>query len=121
MKLHAHSFIFCVDKTECMTSESMHEPVTIRRSTITHYKHYLVKTFRIEAPEIPHHCCAFAVGVWISFLCMNKVAEFFRIFYKEDGRVVSHKIPVTFFGIKFYCKAAGISFCVGTSFFSSNS
>jgi hypothetical protein len=35
-----------------VTSESMHIAIAERRTAVGHQKHYLVKTFRIKAPEI---------------------------------------------------------------------
>ncbi len=76
-----------------------------------------VQAFGVEAPEIPHHRGAFAVGIRIAFLGMDKIRELLGVFDKENGSVVAHHVPVAFFGIEFNGKAAGIAFGIGRTFF----
>ncbi len=79
----------------------MHMAVAEWRSAIAHQKHYLVQAFWIKAPEIPHHGRAFCICSRISFLCMDKIAEFLWILYKEYWSIISYQVPVAIFRIKF--------------------
>src|SRR5258708_27992638 len=47
---------------------------------------------------------------------MNEITEFQRITDKEDRRVVAHHVPITFFGVELYGKAAWVSFRIGRAF-----
>ena len=101
VKLHPYFLIILIDQTKGMAAESMHMPVTEGRAAVTHQEHDLVQAFRVQAPEIPHHRGAFAIGIRFSFLGMDKVAEFFRILYEKYGGIISDKVPVSIFRIKF--------------------
>src|SRR5687768_7478315 len=110
MKLHPHALVVGIDQAEGMATESMHMTIRVGSTAIAHQEHYLVKAFRIMAPEIPLHGRAFTIGIWIALLCMDKIAEFLRVFYKEDRRIVTYQVPVAVFGIKFNSKSTRVSF-----------
>ncbi len=104
-----------------MASIPVHMTVTIWCASVTEEYHYLVETFRIETPEIPHHGRTLEVGVRITFLSVDKVGEFLSILDKEYRSIVSNKVPVAFISIELNGKASWVTFGVCTSLFSTNS
>ena len=56
----------------------------------------------------------------ISLLGVNKVWEKKWITNKKYGGIVSHEVPVSLFGVKFYGKSTRISGCVGRTRLSTN-
>ena len=103
-----------------MAAESMHMTISIRSTTIAHQEHYLVEAFRIQAPEIPHHCRTLCMCSRIPFLGMNEIRKLLRILNKEDRSIISNKVPVSIFCIEFHSKSAWVSFCIRRSLLAAN-
>src|SRR6056297_3283318 len=103
-----------------MAAVAVHVAVRIWCAAVTEKDHNLVKTLGIETPKVPHHSITRKICLRIALLSMNKITEFFRIFYEKHRCVVSNKIPVAIFSIKFNCKTAWIALGVGTAFFTAD-
>src|SRR5664279_5651417 len=100
MKFYPYTLICCIEHTKCMAAKSVHMSVAIGGSAIRHQKHNLVQTLRIQTPEVPHHPGTLTVCIGITFLGMNKITEFFRVFNEKYRRIVSNQIPVSILSVK---------------------
>ena len=69
--------------------------------------------FGLGCPEIEHGFRASEVGFGMAFLGANKVRKFKSVADKENGRVITHHIPVTLLSIKFKAESTHITFGVG--------
>src|SRR5215213_1152399 len=116
MELYPAAFIFVIDETKSMAAESMHMTIAVRSTTIGEKEHNLVQAFRIVTPEVPHHRRAFCICAGISFLSMNKIREFFWILDEEDRCIISNKVPVAIFSIRFQSKSPWVPFSISRTF-----
>ncbi|CCZ10583.1 peroxisomal catalase [Odoribacter sp. CAG:788] len=118
VKFNPYSFVLVIVKTECMAAKTMLLPHILRNSAVTHQYHYLVKGFGRKTPEIPHCGIATEVGFGVSLLGVNKIRKFQWITDKKYGSIITDKIPVTVFGVKFQRKSTHIPFRIGSTSFS---
>lgn len=79
-----------------------------------------MNTFWSSRQKIPKHIRIFQVSLWVSFLCMNKIGKLTWVSYKKHRRIITYKIPISFFSIKLNSKASRISFRVSRSSLSAN-
>src|SRR5690606_5019749 len=100
MKFYPMTYIFTVDKTIRMTSESVHVPVTFRNTTVTHNNCDLMQCFRQKRPEIPVIVSTSHIGSRIAFNCVIQVGKFHRVAEKENRCIISNQIPDSLIGIK---------------------
>src|SRR6266849_5300347 len=76
-----------------------------------------MQRFRRKRPEVPHHRRRLQICFRVTFLRVNKIAEFQRVAYEEHRRIISGHLPIAFFGVKLQSKAARIALRVFRSFF----
>jgi hypothetical protein len=74
----------------------VHEPETVRNSTITEEHHDLVERLRILAEVIPEHVGVFKSCLRVTFLSVDEVGEFGGVSKEEYGSIVVDVIPITF-------------------------
>jgi len=99
---------------------SIHMSVSIRGTSVRHQDRYLMNRFWGKTQEIPEHIWTWEMGLWVSFLGMNKIWEFHGISYEEYRSIISDHIPVSFFGVKFNGKSSWISSGISWSIFTSD-
>lgn len=90
---------FVIHPSEGVRRVSIHVSVAVRSSAVAEKNGNLVKGFRGETPEIEGHVGILCVVGGITLLAVDKVGELYGIFNKEDWRVVSNHVIVTFFSI----------------------
>src|SRR5258708_21318454 len=121
MPLNVEQLILAVDQAESVAAEAVHVPVAVGRAAIREQYRDLVKRFRRERPEVPHHGRRLEIGLRISLLRMNEVAELQRVANEEHGRVVADPVPIAFLAIELPRKPAGLAFGLRRSFFTADS
>lgn len=83
--------------------------ITQRRAPITKQMHDLMDTLLVARQKIPKCRGVFQVGLRVPLLRVDECWELDTISDEEDGRVVSHHIPVAFLRVEFDGEAAGIA------------
>ena len=114
---HVEEFVLRIDQAERVTAEAVHVPVAVRSPAVGEENRHLVQRFRRERPEIPHHRWRFQVRFRIALLCVDEIAELQRIANEENGRVISHHIPIAFFCVKLQGKPAWVACRIRRTFF----
>ncbi len=102
-----------VDEAEGVAAEAVHVAVGIGDTPVAHHDGNLVERLRQGAPEVPIVLGAAHVGAGIPFHRVVEVGELEGIAEEENRRVVTHQVPVPFFGIELHCKTPDVPFGVG--------
>src|SRR6202035_4235113 len=98
----------------------MHMPIAVWRPTVRHQDGYLMQRLRRERPKVPYHCWRLQVGLRHALLRVDKVAEFQWVADEENRRVVTHHVPIAFFGIELQRKPARVTRCVRRTLFTAD-
>ncbi len=102
-----------VDEAEGVAAETVHVAVGGGDAPVAHDDGDLVERLRQGGPEVPVVLGAAHVGAGVPFHGVVEVGELEGIAEEEDRRVVSHEVPVPFFGIEFHRKAPDVPLGVG--------
>src|ERR1700733_11818012 len=112
MELHESRFAASVDQSKTMDPESLDHPQRARQGAIGHDPHHHVHGFRREGNEIPERvvrrCGLGETSVRLHFHGMDEIRKFDGILNEEDGNIISHQIPVSFFRVKLHRKPAHV-------------
>jgi len=108
MQLHPETLTGVVPEAIGMAAEPVHVPETFGNAAIRHHHRDLMQGFGQKRPEVPVVCRGTHVGPWIAFDGLVEIREFLGIPQEEHRGVVTHHVPVTFFGVEFERKAANI-------------
>lgn len=76
--------------------------------------------FLIAGQEVPKCSCILQVRLRVAFLGVDERWELDTVADEKNGRVVSDKVPITFFGIEFDRESSRITSCVRRPFLSTN-
>ncbi|MPM66119.1 hypothetical protein SDC9_113026 [bioreactor metagenome] len=120
MEFHPETLAVCVDKTECMASETVHVAIRTGDTSVAHCDGNLMQCFGKTAPEIPVVVRAAQVSVRITFYSMVQIGKFQRVAEKEDRSVISDQIPIAFLGVKFHSESTDIPLGIGCSALTGN-
>ena len=76
-----------------MASVAIHVAVAIGDASVTEKKGDLVGCLTSKGDEVPEHIWVLEVGLWISFLCVDKAWEENWVTDEENWCVVANQIP----------------------------
>ncbi len=117
VEFHEARFALCIDQAERVHAEALHRAVAARNGAVRHRPHQHVRDFRRQRGEIPervvgsgrlrHRVMRFRLG------CVHQVRELHGVLDEEHRDVVTHQIPVAFFGIELDCETAHVACGVG--------
>ena len=100
MVLDVEELVLGVDHGEGVRAIAVHVTVAIRSASIREQDRNLMKRFRGEGPEIPHHGRRPEISGGNTLLGMDKIAELQAISNEENGSVISSHIPVPIFRVE---------------------
>ena len=113
MKFHPMALVGCIDEAEGMAAETVHVAIRGRNAAIAHDDCDLVQRFRQQGPEIPVVVRAAQIRFRIALDGVVQVWKFQRVAHEKHRCVVTHHIPVAFFGIELDGETADVAFRIG--------
>ena len=69
--------------------------------------------FGLASPEIDHRLGRAHVDLGVAFLRVDEFGKLEGIAHEEDGRVVTHHVPVAILGMEFQGQAAHVALGIG--------
>ena len=113
MELTPYPFIFLVIESKGMLSEKVHIAECCRNSPVGHNNSGLMERFRQKSPEIPVILCGTHSCPGIAFYGPVQIREIMYIPQEKCRGIISHQVPIAFFGIKFNRNSSDITLGIG--------